>query len=103
MPTWHRVCALTDLPAPGVMPAKVGGRELVLCHTGGTVYALDDTCTHAEARMCEGRLKGTRLACPMHGASFDVTSGAVLSGPATRPLARHAVRISDGFVEVATS
>jgi nitrite reductase/ring-hydroxylating ferredoxin subunit len=102
MPDWHRVCALTDFPSPGVLPATVAGRALVLCRVAGAVYALDDTCTHAEARMCEGRLKGMRLSCPMHGACFDVASGAVTRGPATRPLATHPVRVADGFVEVAT-
>jgi nitrite reductase/ring-hydroxylating ferredoxin subunit len=58
-------------------------------------------CTHALARMSEGRLKGTRLICPMHGAAFDVKTGAVLSAPATQPLTSHTVRIVDGAIEVA--
>jgi 3-phenylpropionate/trans-cinnamate dioxygenase ferredoxin subunit len=51
--------------------------------------------------MHEGRLRGNRLICPLHGASFDCRSGAVLGAPATSPLATFAVRVSDdGTVEV---
>ncbi len=79
----------------------VDGRALVLCHTREGVRALDDVCTHAYAKMSEGRLRGNRVVCPLHGASFDVQDGRVLAGPATRPLATHRVRIVDGMIEVA--
>ena len=77
------------------------GREIVVCHTKDGIFALDNICTHAQARMNEGRLKGLRLICPLHGASFDLRDGRVLGAPATVPLAHHEVRIVDGFVEVA--
>jgi 3-phenylpropionate/trans-cinnamate dioxygenase ferredoxin subunit len=80
---------------------QVAGRDIVLCHVKGVVYALDDFCTHALTRMSEGRLRGVRLICPMHGAAFDVRNGSVLSAPATQPLTTHAVRIVSGAIEVA--
>ena len=58
-----------------------------MCHTKSGVFALDNICSHAYARMSEGRLRGTRLICPLHGASFDVRDGRVLGPPATQPLA----------------
>ena len=85
-----------------MQPCEVGGREIVVCHVkGGGVHALDNVCTHAFARMSEGRLRGVRLICPLHGASFDVRNGSVLGAPATRPLVAHTVRVVDGAVEVA--
>lgn len=86
--------------AGGVEPSLTG-REVVLCHTKEGIFALDNICTHAHARMNEGRLRGLRLICPLHGASFDVRDGRVLGAPATVPLAHHAVRIVEGYVEVA--
>lgn len=93
---------LTEIP-PGSMQAKVlEGREIVICHTReGGVFALDNICTHAHARMCEGRLRATRLVCPLHGASFDVRDGRVLGAPAVVPLPTYPVRVVDGVVEVA--
>lgn len=78
----------------------VAGREVVVCHTRDGWHALDDVCSHAYAHMHEGRLRGTRLICPLHGASFDCRTGAVLGAPATAPLARHETRITDGWVEI---
>jgi nitrite reductase/ring-hydroxylating ferredoxin subunit len=96
-----RVMALAELPAGRMRSCRVEGREIVICHTKNGLFALDNICTHAFARMSEGRLRGVRLICPMHGASFDVRNGAVLSAPATRPLPTHSVRVVDGAVEVA--
>src|SRR6188508_2531310 len=74
---------------------------LVVHAKDGSVHALDDVCTHAYAQMHEGRLRGHRLICPLHGASFDVRTGAVLGAPATLPLQTFPVRIRDAPIEVA--
>jgi nitrite reductase/ring-hydroxylating ferredoxin subunit len=88
--------------AQGSMQARVlEGREIVICHTREGVFALDNICTHAHARMCEGRLRATRLVCPLHGASFDIRDGRVLGPPAVVPLPVHQVRVVDGTIEVA--
>jgi nitrite reductase/ring-hydroxylating ferredoxin subunit len=84
-----------------MLGCTVQGRSLVICRTADGVHALDDVCTHADAKMSEGRLRGTRLVCPLHGAAFDVGNGRVLVGPAPRPLAVHRVRVVDGTIEVA--
>jgi len=88
--------------APGSMCAVgIGGRDVLLCHIKEGVTAFDNVCSHAQARMSEGRLRGTRLICPLHGASFDARDGRVLAPPATASLCRHAVRITDGVIEIA--
>ena len=79
----------------------IEGRDVLVCHTKEGVFALDNVCTHAYARLHEGRLRGVRLICPLHGASFDVRSGSVLGPPAAQPLTPHAVRATQGVIEVA--
>lgn len=81
--------------------ATVAGREVLICRTREGVFALDNICSHAYAQMHEGRLRGVRLICPLHGASFDVRDGRVLGAPATEPLVRHEVRVLEGIVQVA--
>ena len=81
----------------------LSGREIVICHTKQGWFALDNICSHALARMCEGRLRGVRLICPLHGAAFDVRDGRVLGAPATRPLVSHGVRIVGDTIEVRVS
>jgi nitrite reductase/ring-hydroxylating ferredoxin subunit len=95
------VLELAALPPGSMRACTVGGRELVLCHTHAGVFALDNICTHAEARLCEGRLRATRLICPLHGAAFDVRDGRVLAPPAVCPLPTHALRVQGGIIEVA--
>jgi nitrite reductase/ring-hydroxylating ferredoxin subunit len=77
-----------------------GEREIVICRTKEGIYALDNICTHAYARLNEGRLRGTRLICPLHGASFDVRDGRVLGAPATRPLSTHTLRVVGDRIEI---
>jgi nitrite reductase/ring-hydroxylating ferredoxin subunit len=97
------VLPAAELPPGSMRAVTVGGRELVLCHTKDGVFALDNICSHAYARLCEGRLRGTRLICPLHGASFDVRDGRVLGAPAVQGLAVFAVRSVAGMLEVAAA
>lgn len=100
-PLFQRALALTDLPVNSMRGVELEGRSVLLCHTAQGVFAVDEICTHGEARLGEGRLRGVRVICPLHGASFDCRSGAVLGAPATVPLASHLTRIVDGWIEVA--
>lgn len=66
------------------------------------LYAFDDLCTCAE-RPCPlsgGLLTGTTLMCQCHGSRFDITSGAVINGPATEPLRTYEVREIDGSIQL---
>jgi len=101
MAEFAAVMELAGLGVGSMRACAVGGRELVICHTREGVFALDNICTHAHARLSEGRLRSTRLTCPLHGASFDVRDGRVLGSPAEAPLPTHAVRVVDGTIEVA--
>lgn len=98
---FHPVSELAALREGRLLPCTVEGRAVVVCRTREGLGVVDDICTHAYARMSEGRLRGSRLVCPLHGAAFDVTDGRVLAGPAQRPLAVHRVRVVDGRIEVA--
>ena len=101
MAQFEAVMKLAELPLGSMRAATVGGRELVICRTREGVFALDNICTHAHARLCEGRLRATRLVCPLHGASFDIRDGRVLGPPAELPLPTHAVRVVEETIEVA--
>jgi nitrite reductase/ring-hydroxylating ferredoxin subunit len=93
--------ALADLPQGRMRACSIGGRNVLLCHTKDGLHAVDNICTHAFARLGEGRLRGHKLECPLHGAVFDVRDGRVLKGPATEPLPVHHLRVAQGQIEVA--
>ncbi|MDE2050555.1 MAG: non-heme iron oxygenase ferredoxin subunit [Gammaproteobacteria bacterium] len=100
-PIFHPALALAELPQGRMRCLTLAGREVLICHAREGVFAVDNTCTHALARMDEGRLRGVRLICPLHGASFDVRDGRVLGAPASRPLPSYPVRVVAGMIEVA--
>ena len=97
------VLTLAEIPQGTMQTRVLQGREIVFCHTREGVFALDNICTHAHARMCEGRLRATRLVCPLHGASFDIRDGRVLGPPAVVPLATYPVRVVNGTIEISLS
>ncbi len=99
--TFQPVLALADVGKGRMRSCRFGEQEVVVCHTRDGVFAVDNVCTHAFARMSEGYLKGTRITCPLHGATFDVRTGQVLGGPATVALAAYQTRVVDGRVEIA--
>ena len=77
-------------------------RRISLARVDNRLYAFDDLCTCAE-RACPlsgGLLTGTTLMCQCHGSRFDITTGAVIAGPATEPLRVHEVREVDGSVQI---
>ena len=94
------VLQAADLPPGQMRCVEVGGVQVLLAHAKDGICALNNICSHAYARMDEGRLRGNRLICPLHGASFDVRTGAVLGAPATAALQAYPVRVVDGRIEV---
>ena len=69
---------------------------------GGTLYAIEDRCSHDDGPLCLGdcEQEGCRVVCPRHGASFDIATGRALSLPAFQPVRTFPVRVDDGIVKV---
>jgi nitrite reductase/ring-hydroxylating ferredoxin subunit len=73
--------------APGEkMPVEAGALKLLLCNVDGTVYAVQNKCTHAAVELSDGTLTGCELVCEFHGAVFDVRDGRALALPAKKGL-----------------
>ncbi len=103
MSDFIRVAQASDIPDPGKLIVEVEDRLVVLFHVAGNFYAIDDVCTHDGGPLGEGQLEGFCIACPRHGAKFDIRDGRALTMPATRPTAAHEVRVDDGAVWVRLS
>ena len=69
---------------------------VVVCRVRGTLYALEDNCSHADAPLSEGRLRGHTLTCALHGAQFDVRDGSSAGPPALWGVATFGVDASEG-------
>ena len=85
MSQFIHVAKTTDIPDPGSLLVEVEDRLVVLFHAGGSFYALDDVCTHDGGPLSDGGPPADfAVACPRHGAKFDIRSGAALTMPATQ-------------------
>ena len=77
-------------------------RRISVARVGNSIYAFDDLCTCGD-RSCPlsgGLLTGTTIMCQCHGSRFDITTGAVINGPATEPLRLYEVQEVDGSVQI---
>lgn len=92
---YRPVAGALDVPRGKTLCVEVDGREVLVCHTAEGFFAVDNLCTHAAARLCEGKLKGHRILCPLHGAAFDVRDGSALTRPASVALVTYPVRVDD--------
>ena len=95
--------ALSDasLPTEGSMTTlDVDGTTVALARVDGTLYAFQDECTHAACSLADGELEGKHVICPCHMGTFDVTTGAVISGPPKQALRTWKVATSEDGVEL---
>ena len=97
-PNWVDVLSADDLPTDDVIGVVVAGRDIALYTVGDAVYATDNTCTHGQARLCDGFLDGHEIECPLHQGRFDLRSGQPTCAPATEPIRTYPVRIEGGRV-----
>ena len=79
---------------------QVGGEDIAVANVGGTLHAFGDVCTHAQCSLSDGDLDDSTVTCPCHGSEFDVTSGAVLNGPATEPVDTYQVSEDGGQLRI---
>ncbi len=77
---------------------EVAGKRILLANVDGHFYATDDTCTHEDASLSTGFLKGEWVKCPLHGSRFNVRNGEVVDEPAEVNLKTYAVRIDGNDV-----
>lgn len=104
MSDFVKAASVGDLPASGKVLLEVDDRLVVLFRVDNQYYCLDDVCTHDGGPLGEGELNGHRIACPRHGAEFDIRDGKACTMPATEDTAAHEVKVEgdDIFIKLAT-
>lgn len=87
------VAKTSEIPDPGRKLVEIDERLIVILHAGGSFYALDDVCTHDGGPLSDGELDDHTIACPRHGAKFDIRDGRAVTMPATQPTVAHEVKV----------
>ncbi len=95
-----RAALLADIAEGKPYCTELGEHTIALFLIGGRYYAINNICSHAGGPLCKGALKGSVIQCPIHGAQFNVKTGAVVGPPAVRPQLTYPVRVRGEAVEV---
>jgi 3-phenylpropionate/trans-cinnamate dioxygenase ferredoxin subunit len=88
-----KVGNLGDLAPGRMMRVEIDGRRILLANVDGRFYATADTCTHEDASLSAGSLRGEFVKCPLHGSRFNVCTGQVMEEPADQNLKTYPVRV----------
>ncbi|MGH2443609.1 MAG: non-heme iron oxygenase ferredoxin subunit [Chloroflexota bacterium] len=97
---WVRVADAQEVAVGQGLRIEIDDVPVALWNVDGTFYATADTCTHEEASLSEGDLWDEVVECPLHGAQFDVRTGAVLSLPAIFPIGTYPVKVEGDAILV---
>ena len=90
-----------DAVAEGSAAAfEVEGAQIGVARVEGKLYAFSDICTHQGCYLTAGDLVGTEITCECHGSMFAVDTGAVLDGPAVKPIETYPAREVDGQIQI---
>lgn len=100
MSDYVKVAKRSEIPDPGKLMLEVEDSVVVLFHVAGRFYCIDDVCTHDSGPLGEGQLCGHAIACPRHGAQFDIRTGQPLTMPAIVPTLTHDVKVEGDDVYV---
>jgi 3-phenylpropionate/trans-cinnamate dioxygenase ferredoxin subunit len=102
LPQIIEVCPLNELP-PGTMRlVEFEDLEIGVFNCAGTVYAIEDRCSHDDGPLVEGELdqEECTIECPRHGSLFDLKTGKPLTLPAYVPVETFPVLIEDETIKV---
>lgn len=108
---WGQMLATAELGFRDAGPAdiaigaaeqrRVGDHELIVARgTDGAYQAVDALCSHAQLPLAGGRVRGTSIVCPHHGARFCLKTGRALGPPAHTGITAYPTRLVGERLEV---
>ena len=101
MAEFHKLASVDEVRHGEIKQYIVEDRFVALCNVDGEFHAFEDVCTHQFTHLSEGEFTDSEVKCPLHGAKFDVETGAAKSLPAVKPVPKHEVKVENGNVYVA--
>ena len=70
-----KIAAISDVLPGEKKKFTLNNKTVLLANVDGAFYALDNKCPHLGGSLSDGEMEGGTLACPRHGAKFDVRTG----------------------------
>jgi len=92
------IAPVDDLPNGERLFIDIGDTPVVIFNIAGKLFAIGDVCTHDDGPLGDGDIEGFNVACPRHGAEFDVRTGKTVSMPAVVDIPAYPVQARDGKI-----
>lgn len=90
----------SELSDGGKLLVEVDDRLVILFQVGDSYFCIDDVCTHDGGTLSDGDFEGFEIACPRHGAKFDVRCGSATCMPATQGTVAHETKVDGDTIQV---
>ena len=92
-PGFVKVAQVSEIRPGEMISVEFDNEQVLLANVDGNIHAVDDICSHAYATLSEGDLNGQEVECPLHGGSFNVTTGEPINPPVSESLRVYSVQI----------
>jgi len=93
-----KLAATADVPVGGGV--VLADAQLVITQPkSGTFKAFSAICTHQGCTV--STVENGTINCPCHGSQFAIADGAVVAGPAPKPLPAKSIKVSGGSITAA--
>jgi 3-phenylpropionate/trans-cinnamate dioxygenase ferredoxin component len=96
-----RAAKVAEVPSGTKKTVDIGGTAILICNSNDRLYAIANLCSHAAEKLECGRMSQSWIACPLHGARFELATGRAMNPPAVRPIKTFAIRTVDDWIEIA--
>ncbi|MGI8631922.1 MAG: Rieske (2Fe-2S) protein [Solirubrobacterales bacterium] len=99
------ICPTSELQPGAMRLVEVDDLKIGVFNCEGTLYAIEDRCTHDDGPLAEGDFQEDRctVECPRHGSLFDLKTGAPKTLPAYRPVRTFPVSVTDDTITLEVS
>ena len=98
--TFVKVGKASEVPPGTAKVYEVNDRFVAVCNVDGSLFAVDDICTHDEGSLEQGDLDGFEIECPRHMARSDVRTGEATALPAVVSIDTFGVRVEGDDIEI---
>lgn len=93
-----KIAHLPDIPQGKMYRTTVNNTAILLANINNEIFAIDDMCTHEDASLYKGALKGHCVECPLHGSHFDFRTGKPDGNPATEAVKTYPIEIIENEI-----
>ena len=98
--TYVFVCDSTNVEKGSEAVFEINDREILVVRSPeGDLFAVEDSCPHANESISGGRFRNGFYACPHHGARFELSTGKSMTNLSTKPLMGFDIREVEGKIE----